>query len=93
MSLGYPSKSRARRAFWRGVAAARRNHTRNPYLHPRLQTLWERGRARAQVDTTLTIPPAVRPRAATARKNRPSSTHTRRAAPSSPKPRPNPWRH
>lgn len=90
MSLGYPSKSRARRAFWRGVASARRNHTRNPYRHPRLQVLWERGRARAQLDSTLVAP--VRPRPTAPRKVRPRATDPRRSIPR-PRPQPNLWRH
>ena len=91
MSLGYPSKSRARRAFWRGVASARRTHARNPYRHPRLQTLWERGRARAQLDANLVVPAAFRPRPPVAK------ARARAADPRQltlrPRPRPNPWRN
>lgn len=45
MSKGYPSKSRARRAFERGVECGfRRRAGRCPYPNPRLAALWERGR-------------------------------------------------
>src|SRR5262245_5793007 len=52
IAKGYPSRYRARQAFWRGVKAARTGRGMNPYKHPVLKELFERGRI-----TTPTIPP------------------------------------
>ena len=47
MAKGYPSRKRARKAYWRGVKVARTGRGRNPYLHPILKDLFERGRTKA----------------------------------------------
>ena len=47
MAKGYPSRKRARKAYWRGVKVARTGRGRNPYLHPVLKNLFERGRSKA----------------------------------------------
>jgi len=47
MAKGYPSRKRARKAYWRGVKVARTGRGRNPYLHPILKDLFERGRSQA----------------------------------------------
>ena len=60
MAKGYPSRSRARKAYMRGVKAAKTGRGMNPYRHPRLKALFDRGR-----DNT--------PRAATPAPLRPST--------------------
>jgi hypothetical protein len=47
MAKGYPSRKRARKAYWRGVKVARTGRGRNPYLHPILKDLFERGKSKA----------------------------------------------
>jgi hypothetical protein len=64
MSKGYPSLGRARKAYWRGVMAARREGARNPYRNERLTDLWARGVAAAKADPAIAIPAEHRPRPA-----------------------------
>lgn len=45
MAKGYPSRKRARKAYWRGVKTARTGRGINPYRNPVLKELFERGRA------------------------------------------------
>ena len=72
MAKGYPSRQRARKAYWRGVKTAKTGRGMNPYQHPILHALFERG-----LTTTPNTPaprsvyPAPRPRrAGSARLNR-----------------------
>lgn len=44
MAKGYPSRSRARKAYMRGVKAAKTGRGLNPYRNPRLKVLFDRGR-------------------------------------------------
>ena len=53
MARGYPGKGRARKAFWRGVKSLRYRKPNNPYRHPRLRELFERGRVEAQLKPAL----------------------------------------
>ena len=46
MSKGYPSCKRTRKAFERGVKAAKTGRGMNPYANTVLKDLFERGRAR-----------------------------------------------
>jgi hypothetical protein len=61
MSKGYPSRARARKAYWRGVAAAARG-SNNPYRNERLMDLWARGVAAARANPAIVIPPEFRPK-------------------------------
>jgi hypothetical protein len=45
MARGYPSRKRARKAYWRGVKTARTGRGINPYRNAVLKDLFERGRA------------------------------------------------
>jgi hypothetical protein len=45
MAKGYPSRSRARKAYMRGVKAAKTGRGLNPYRNERLKVLFDRGRA------------------------------------------------
>jgi hypothetical protein len=45
MAQGYPSRKRARKAYWRGVKTARTGRGINPYRNAVLKALFERGRA------------------------------------------------
>jgi hypothetical protein len=45
MAKGYPSRKRARKAYWRGVKTARTGRGINPYRNSVLKELFERGRA------------------------------------------------
>ena len=45
MARGYPSRKRARKAYWRGVKTARTGRGINPYRNAVLKELFERGRA------------------------------------------------
>jgi hypothetical protein len=56
MAKGYPSRKRARKAYWRGVKVAKTGRGMNPYRHPVLKELFDRGRLTAP---TRGIPPAV----------------------------------
>jgi len=64
MSKGYPSKSRAGKAYWRGVAAAERG-LRNPYQNVTLTDLWARGLQAGRANPSLVVPPEFRPRPVT----------------------------
>ena len=44
MAKGYPSRSRARKAYMRGVKAAKTGRGLNPYRNARLKVLFDRGR-------------------------------------------------
>ena len=44
MAKGYPSRSRARKAYMRGVKAAKTGRGLNPYRNGRLKVLFDRGR-------------------------------------------------
>jgi uncharacterized membrane protein YgcG len=44
MAKGYPSRSRARKAYMRGVKAAKTGRGLNPYRNERLKVLFDRGR-------------------------------------------------
>jgi hypothetical protein len=44
MAKGYPSRSRARKAYLRGVKAAKTGRGINPYRNARLKDLFDRGR-------------------------------------------------
>ncbi len=46
MAKGYPSRKRTRKAFERGVKTAKTGKGFNPYRHPVLKELFERGRGR-----------------------------------------------
>jgi hypothetical protein len=46
MAKGYPSRKRTRKAFERGVKTAKTGKGFNPYRHPILKELFERGRGR-----------------------------------------------
>jgi hypothetical protein len=65
MSQGYPSRSRAKKAFERGYQSVRRGKTFRPYTNPTLADLFERGREKAigagvKAEPT-TRPPSTRP--------------------------------
>jgi hypothetical protein len=45
MAKGYPSRKRARKAYWRGVKTARTGRGINPYRNAVLKELFERGKA------------------------------------------------
>ena len=62
MANGYPSKERARRAFWRGAVSTSRAHANNPYANAWLNRLWDRGRERAVADRALAIPKQYLPK-------------------------------
>ena len=64
MSKGYPSKSRAGKAYWRGVAAAARGLP-NPYQNVTLMDLWARGLQARRANPSLAAPPEFRPRPVT----------------------------
>lgn len=61
MSIGYPSKLRAAKAYWRGVEAAARGLP-NPYKNIKLMDLWARGLHAARANPALVVPPEFRPR-------------------------------
>src|SRR3954469_17818677 len=44
MAKGYPSRGRARKAYMRGVKAAKTGRGLNPYRNERLKVLFDRGR-------------------------------------------------
>ena len=44
MAKGYPSRNRARKAYMRGVKAAKTGRGLNPYRNARLKVLFDRGR-------------------------------------------------
>jgi hypothetical protein len=44
MAKGYPSRRRARKAYMRGVKAAKTGKKLNPYRNARLKVLFDRGR-------------------------------------------------
>jgi hypothetical protein len=47
MAKGYPSRQRARKAYWMGFDSVRKGRPKfNPYANPRLHALFERGRER-----------------------------------------------
>jgi hypothetical protein len=64
MATGYPSRKRARKAYWRGVKTAKTGRGINPYRNATLKELFERGRANPggsagiRPDTALDAPPA-----------------------------------
>jgi hypothetical protein len=62
MSKGYPGRTRATKAFWRGAVSAGREFGRNPYANATLAKLWERGRKRMGEQPPLAIPPQFRPK-------------------------------
>jgi hypothetical protein len=57
MAKGYPGRKRARKAYWTGVKSARSTRPFNPYKHPRLKELFERGRTRALAGQVALPPP------------------------------------
>lgn len=64
MAKGYPGRTRAQKAFWRGVKSIKRRTPFNPYTHPRLMKLFERGREEVALNPALfdRMPVKFRPR-------------------------------
>jgi hypothetical protein len=61
MSQGYPSRSRAKKAFERGYQSVRKGKTFRPYSNPTLASLFERGREKAIGAGIKAEPPSTRP--------------------------------
>jgi hypothetical protein len=61
MSQGYPSRSRAKKAFERGYQSVRTGKTFRPYSNATLVDLFERGREKAINAGIKPAPPSTRP--------------------------------
>ena len=77
MAKGYPSRSRARKAYMRGVKAAKTGRGLNPYRNERLKVLFDRGRENTPRGVAAPAPLRAAGNTGDAARSRPSDARPR----------------